>query len=347
MSSSSRLFARGFASAAAPRVHLSPAVRRLVEQFNVAIGNLRGSGGKGRILKGDVLQYLNGAKSTTAASTQPPAPAAARSQPAPSVSGSTTSAIQRPTQPRFEDLPLSNIRKIIASRLSESKRTIPHLYVSIECPMDKLLSLRKKLKEEHGVTASVNDFIVKAAAVALTKVPQANVSYINGQVTPNATADISVAVATEGGLITPIVKNANTKSIQAISAEIRDLATRAKANKLKPQEFQGGSFTISNLGMFGIDTFSAVINPPQCCILAVSRSEKRITSGSPAVDFWNSTDEILPASADSPLQLPPPTFETVMTVTLSSDRRGVDDVTAAKFLNSFKQIMAEPMILMS
>eukprot|EP00742_Colponemidia_sp_Colp-10_P004227 GILJ01004510.1.p1 GENE.GILJ01004510.1~~GILJ01004510.1.p1 ORF type:complete len:347 (-),score=62.16 GILJ01004510.1:196-1236(-) len=346
MSSSSRVFARGFASAAAPRVHLSPAVRRLVEQFNVAIENLRGSGGKGRILKGDVLQYLNGAKSTSAASTQPAA-AAPRSQPTSSVSASSPSAIQRPTQPRFEDLPLSNIRKIIASRLSESKRTIPHLYVSIECPMDKLLSLRKKLKEEHGVTASVNDFIVKAAAVALIKVPEANVSYINGQVKPNATADISVAVATEGGLITPIVKNANTKSIQAISAEIRDLATRAKANKLKPQEFQGGSFTISNLGMFGIDTFSAVINPPQCCILAVSRSEKRITSGLPAVDLWNSSDEILPASADSPLQLPLPTVETVMTVTLSSDRRGVDDVTAAKFLKSFKQIMAEPMILMA
>ncbi|RHY10912.1 hypothetical protein DYB34_001895 [Aphanomyces astaci] len=228
----------------------------------------------------------------------------------------------------FTDLPLSNMRKIIAKRLTASKVTVPHAYASIDCEIDAIMTLRARLKKQHGVAVSLNDFLLKAVASALRDVPEANCGWdaATHSIVPNASVDISVAVATDSGLITPIVPKVQALGLTSINSTFKELVARARANKLKPEEFQGGSFTVSNLGGFGVDNFTAVINPPQACIMAVGRGRAELVVP---------TDETLP-----------PRKVTLLNVTISSDRRVVDDVIAGQFLQAFKKYMEEPDLML-
>ncbi|RKP40072.1 2-oxoacid dehydrogenases acyltransferase-domain-containing protein, partial [Dimargaris cristalligena] len=285
---------------------LSPAVGHLVALYEIDPAQIKEvSGPHGRLLKGDVLRYLQAQGKTKPPTKQAPQPKAA---PAPS-SGSYT------------DIPLTNMRRIIASRLTESKATIPHSYVKQDLCMDKLMQLRKRLNSTAEVKLSVNDFIIRASALALRDVPDANVRF-NPAATDDSTLatrlptiDISIAVATPAGLITPIIKHADQKGIATISREMKALAERARLNKLKPDEYQGGTFSVSNLGMFGINDFTAVINPPQACILAVGGT-RQVAS---------------PARAAKALD-----------EALSIDERAVDGVVAAQFLQRLKYYVDEP-----
>ncbi|KAG0291647.1 pyruvate dehydrogenase complex dihydrolipoamide acetyltransferase component (E2) [Linnemannia gamsii] len=248
-----------------------------------------------------------------------PAPAPKAAVPAPVAPGSAA----------YNDIPVTNMRKIIAQRLSESKQTVPHYYVTVECEMDKVLKLREVLNKasEDKYKLSVNDFIVKASALALKAVPEANSAWMNDSIRQYHSSDICVATSTPTGLITPIVANADKKGLSTISNQVKDLASRARANKLAPHEYQGGTFTISNMGMFGIKHFTAIINPPQSCILAVGSTEKRV----------------LPARAGDEGEL---RTASVMAVTLSSDHRTVDGAVAAQFLKAFKGYLEEPLKLL-
>ena len=219
--------------------------------------------------------------------------------------------------------PHSAMRKVIARRLSESKQTVPHFYLTVDCVIDRLLEARKRLNTEHDVKISVNDFVIRAAALALTKVPAANASWDEEGVLLYEHADISVAVATPGGLITPIVKAAEGKGLAEISAEMKDLAGRAREGKLAPEEYQGGTFSVSNLGMYGIREFSAIINPPQGCILAVGAGEQR------------------PVVKDGALAV-----ATVMSCTLSVDHRVVDGAVGAEFTAAFKRLIEDPLAML-
>ena len=224
----------------------------------------------------------------------------------------------------YEIEPLSPMRKTIAARLTESKQTIPHFYLSIDCELDALLKVRKELNaRSDSYKISVNDFVVRAVALGLRKVPAANTSFDPEGLLTFDHADVSVAVATPAGLITPIIKAAETKGLAEISAEMKDLAGRAREGALKPEEYQGGTFTVSNLGMFGIKDFSAVINPPQGCILAVGAGEQRavVKDGALAV-------------------------ATVMTCTLSVDHRAVDGAVGAEFLAAFKGMIEDPLTML-
>ncbi|KAG6968503.1 hypothetical protein JG688_00005785 [Phytophthora aleatoria] len=231
----------------------------------------------------------------------------------------------------YEDLPLSNMRKIIAKRLAASKQEVPHSYTSIDCEIDTILKFRKQLKTKHDVKVGMNDFILKAVALALRDVPEANCFFdVKTQsVQPNASVDVSVAVATPSGLITPIVPKVDTLGLSGVNSIFMELVMRARQNKLKPEEFQGGSFTVSNLGSFGIDQFRAVINPPQACILAVGGGRKEVLPPLEIVEGVN----------------PEPRIATLMNVTLSSDRRVVDGVIAGQFLQVFKAYMENPELM--
>ncbi|KAG6610474.1 pyruvate dehydrogenase complex dihydrolipoamide acetyltransferase [Phytophthora cinnamomi] len=231
----------------------------------------------------------------------------------------------------FEDLPLSNMRKIIAKRLTASKQDVPHSYTSIDCEIDNILKLRKQLKGKHDVKVGMNDFILKAVALALRDVPEANCFFdVKSQsVKPNPSVDVSVAVATPTGLITPIVPKVDTLGLSGVNRIFMELVSRARQNKLKPEEFQGGSFTVSNLGSFGIDQFRAVINPPQACILAIGGGRKEVLPPLEIVEGVN----------------PEPRIATLMNVTLSSDRRVVDGVIAGQFLQVFKAYMESPELM--
>jgi pyruvate dehydrogenase E2 component (dihydrolipoamide acetyltransferase) len=233
-----------------------------------------------------------------------------------------------PAAAEFEDVPTSNMRRVIAKRLAESKQQVPHYYLTVECNMDRLLKLRQVFNKasEGKSKLSVNDFIVKASALALADVPEANSAWLGETIRTYKKADISVAVATPTGLITPIIKDAGAKGLAAISAETKSLAAKARDNKLKPDEYQGGSFTISNLGMFGISHFTAIINPPQSCILAIGKTEPKL----------------VPAPED------PKGFKTVnvMNVTLSSDHRTVDGAVGARWLQAFKGYIENPLTFM-
>jgi pyruvate dehydrogenase E2 component (dihydrolipoamide acetyltransferase) len=258
-----------------------------------------------------------------------PAPAAV----APAAAAAPAVAAPAPTvaEAEFEDVALSNMRKIIAKRLTASKVEVPHHYASIDCEIDNIMKLRKTLKNMHSVKVSLNDFILKAVALALRDVPEANCHFdvATKAVKPNAAIDISVAVATAAGLITPIVPKVDAKGLSGINEVFMELVGRARANKLKPEEFQGGSFTISNLGGFGIDGFTAVVNPPQACIMAIGRGRR----------------EVLPPKTIKEGVDPEPRVATLMNVTLSSDRRVVDDVIAGQFLQVFKTYMESPELL--
>ncbi|MBM3511589.1 MAG: pyruvate dehydrogenase complex dihydrolipoamide acetyltransferase, partial [Alphaproteobacteria bacterium] len=309
--------ARPTASAAPPvapasdgRVKASPLAKRMAAQAGVELGALKGSGPHGRIVKADIDAAVGkGGAPAVSGAARGPAPAPQ----------SGAGAIR---------IPHTNMRKVIARRLTEAKQTIPHIYLTIDCEIDELLKLRKQLNAKAEAAKadyklSVNDFVIRAAALALRKVPGANVSWTDDAVLQHNAVDISVAVAIPGGLITPIIKNADHKGLAAISREMKDLATRAKDGKLKPEEFQGGTFSISNLGMYGIRQFEAVINPPQAAILAVGAGEERpvVKQGALAI-------------------------ATVMSVTLSSDHRVVDGALAAEWLQAFKGYVSDPLTML-
>jgi pyruvate dehydrogenase E2 component (dihydrolipoamide acetyltransferase) len=290
------------------RVKASPLARRLAQAQNIDLSSLRGSGPGGRIVRADV----------DAAAGKAPAAAAAA---APQVSAPAAQPVS--SEIPHEAVKLSNMRKTIARRLTEAKQTIPHYYLTVDIQLDALLKLRGELNkglEGRGVKLSVNDLLIKALAVALIEVPSANVSFAGDQMLKYSRADISVAVAIPDGLITPIIVGADTKSLSAISKEMVDLAARAKEGKLQPQEYQGGTASISNLGMFGTKQFDAVINPPQGMIMAVGAGEKR------------------PYVVNDSLQI-----ATVMSATGSFDHRAIDGAEGAKLMAAFKRLVENPL----
>ena len=245
----------------------SPLARRLAQEKGVEIESLKGSGPRGRVVRVDI---------EAAAAARPEPARASAADPAQS-SGPTRARQAAPVDQPYDEIPLTNIRKVIARRLTEAKSTIPHFYLEADCEIDALLDLRETLNSqgEGQYKLSVNDFVIKAAALALRQVPEANTAWTDDAILQFHNVDVSVAVATDGGLITPIVKQADRAGLASISAEVKALAARARDGLLQPAEYQGGSFTISNLGMFGVKAFSAIINPPQSCILAVGAAERR------------------------------------------------------------------------
>jgi pyruvate dehydrogenase E2 component (dihydrolipoamide acetyltransferase) len=300
-------------------VFASPLARRIAQQRGVELSNLRGSGPRGRIVKADV----EGAKPGQKAATAP----LARAEPGAAV---TLGAIAPLPDARaffkpddFDEIPHDSMRKTIARRLTSAKTLIPHFYLTVDCRIDNLIATRARLNEaapkENGYKLSVNDFVVKACALSLMRVPEVNASWTDTAMLRHKHADIGVAVALDFGLITPIVFRAEEKGLAVISDEVKSLAERARAKKLKPLEFEGGSFAISNLGMFGVKDFTAVINPPHAAILAVGAGEKR------------------PVAVGDKIEV-----ATVMTVTMSCDHRVIDGATGARFLQSFKQFIEEP-----
>lgn len=294
------------------RVFASPLAKRIAADKGIDLSTLKGSGPRGRIVKADVENAKPGA-----------APAAGATAAQPSTDAEFDK--QNVYGMAYKELPNNNIKKVTARRLTEAKQTIPHFYLSIDCVLDNLLAARKELNEQGNgaYKISVNDFIIKANAMALKAYPAANVSWSDDAVHQFKHADISVAVATPNGLITPIIKKAETKGLAQISNEMKDLAGRAREGKLKPEEFQGGTFSISNLGMFGVENFQAIVNPPQSCIMAVGAGiEKAVVI--------NGKVEI----------------RTVMTVTLSTDHRSVDGAIGAEFLQFFKRYIENPVSML-
>jgi pyruvate dehydrogenase E2 component (dihydrolipoamide acetyltransferase) len=291
-------------------VKASPLARRVAAEKGVDLASLAGSGPNGRIVRADVEGAKLGAAAPTAAS----APAEAAAAPA------KPAAI--PDIPH-EATKLSNVRKTIARRLTESKQQVPHIYLTVDIRLDALLKLRADLNkslEPRGVKLSVNDLLIKALAASLIQVPKCNVMFTPDQLISFQRADISVAVSTPSGLITPIVTHADTKGVAAISTEMKDLASRARDNKLKPEEYQGGTASISNMGMFGIKQFEAVINPPQGMIMAIGAGEKR------------------PYVIDDALGV-----ATVMSATGSFDHRAIDGADGAELMQAFKALIEAPL----
>lgn len=290
------------------RIIASPLAKRVAEQSGVDLKNVHGTGPNGRIVRADVEQALTA-----------PKPAKAVTSSAAPAQGVDAQDYADKLGMAYDALPNSGVRKVIARRLTESKQLVPHFYLSVDVELDALLELRKLLNEAAGAKISVNDCIIRATALAMKKIPASNASWTDNAILQYKDADVSVAVATPNGLITPIIKKADTKSLAQISSEMKDLAARARDGKLRPEEFQGGGFSISNLGMFGVKSFSAIINPPQSCILAVGAGEQR-----PVVK----KDQLAIA--------------TVMTVTLSVDHRAVDGAVGAEFLAAFKPLIEKP-----
>ncbi|KAG2545074.1 dihydrolipoyllysine-residue acetyltransferase component 1 of pyruvate dehydrogenase complex, mitochondrial-like [Panicum virgatum] len=291
---------------------ISPAAKLLIKVHGLDVSSLRASGPRGTLLKGDVLAALKSGSISIPAKEQK-APATPSSQPTRNAQAQPATTSQKADT--YEDIPNSQIRKVIAKRLLESKQTTPHLYLSKDVVLDPLLAFRSELKEQHGIKVSVNDIIIKAVAIALRNVPEAN-AYWNSEKEEAQkcdSVDISIAVATEKGLMTPIIRNADQKTISAISSEVKQLAEKARAGKLAPNEFQGGTFSISNLGMYPVDHFCAIINPPQSGILAVGRGNKVVE---PVVD----SDGNEKAAA-----------VTKMSLTLSADHRVFDGQVGGKF----------------
>lgn len=293
------------------RIFASPLAKRIAAQNNVDLSTIKGSGPNGRIIKVDVEKAGSGpAKSSAGASAAMPV-----------ASGPGAKELADAYGMPYREEKLTAMRKIIASRLTESKQTVPHFYLNVSINIDKLMALRAEINDSSDgkFKLSVNDFIIKACALALKKVPAANASFNGSSMLFYDHADISVAVATPTGLITPIIKAAEGKSLVQISSEMKDLATRARGGKLKPQEFQGGTFSLSNLGMFGVKNFNAIINPPQGCILAVG-------AGEPTPVVINGKVEIA----------------TVMQANLSVDHRVVDGAVGAEYLQALKQYLEAP-----
>jgi pyruvate dehydrogenase E2 component (dihydrolipoamide acetyltransferase) len=309
---------------AGPRLFASPLARRVAKTEGLDLAAISGSGPHGRIIERDVRAALSQPRPQTAKAPAAPAPAA------PPVSApASDDVIRKFFEPgSFDETPHDSMRKAIARRLVEASQTIPHFYLSVDCRLDALLALREDINAaaplgKDGKPAykiSVNDFIIKALALALIRVPDANVTWTEAAMLRHKRADVGVAVSIPGGLITPIIRSADVKSLSAISNEMKDLGARARARKLKPTEYEGGSSSVSNLGMMGIKNFSAIINPPQASILAVGAGEQRVVvkDGTPAV-------------------------ATLMSVTLSTDHRAIDGALGAHLLDAFKSLIERPL----
>jgi pyruvate dehydrogenase E2 component (dihydrolipoyllysine-residue acetyltransferase) len=307
------------------RIFSSPLARRLAHAANIDVARIAGSGPHGRVIARDVEAAQSGAplRAAAAGSTQMSPPMAALA-----LSDDKIRALFAPGS--YEVVPHDNIRKVIAQRLTLSKQTIPHFYLTVECDIGRLLAAREEInaaapKDKNGAPAyklSVNDFIIKALAAALQKVPDANVTWTEAAMLRHKHSDVGVAVAIQGGLITPVVRNAESKSLSAISNEMKDFAARARTRKLRPEEYQGGSTAISNLGMYGITEFSAVINPPQASILAVGKGEERAVARKGKIEA-----------------------AMMMTVTLSCDHRAVDGAVGAELVGAFKALIENPVMM--
>lgn len=300
------------APASGSRVIISPLAKRIAEENKIDVRTLQGTGPHGRIIKVDVDKAKASGSSTRSGAS------AGFALPQGIDARDYADKLGMP----YEALTNTAVRKVIARRLTESKQLVPHFYLAIDCDIDALLALRKSLNEIKSCKVSVNDCVIRAVALALRKVPAANVSWTDQAILQYKNIDVSVAVASPNGLITPIIKQADTKDLVQISTEMKDLASRARDGKLRPEEFQGGGFSVSNLGMFGVKEFSAIINPPQSCILAVGAGEQRavVKNGQLAI-------------------------ATVMTCTLSVDHRAVDGSVGAEFLAAFKPLIENPISL--
>ncbi len=303
------------------RVFASPLARRIAKDKGLDLSQIKGTGPKGRIVKADVENAKPGAA--------PVATAPSAAAPAVAAAGPSTDAVIKMYEGReYEEISLDGMRKTIAARLTEAKQTIPHFYLRRDIQLDALLKFRSQLNKQlegRGVKLSVNDFIIKACANALQQVPDANAVWAGDRMLKLTPSDVAVAVAIEGGLFTPVLKDAHQKTLSALSAEMKDLAGRARDRKLSPEEYQGGSFAISNLGMFGIDNFDAVINPPHGAILAVGAGVKK-----PIV---NEEGELAVA--------------TVMSVTLSVDHRVIDGALGAELLTAIKDNLENPVAMLA
>ncbi|MBM3492466.1 MAG: pyruvate dehydrogenase complex dihydrolipoamide acetyltransferase, partial [Alphaproteobacteria bacterium] len=297
------------------RLLVSPLAKRMAAQAGLDLGAIKGSGPHGRIVKADIDQALAAGK--------PPAMAPAPTAAAPAPAARPAAPLPAGLEPEFELLPLSAMRKTIARRMQESKQQAPHFYMTVDCEIDALLKLRRELNDEGGGKLTVNDLLIKLAALALMKVPAANAAWAEGGIKLYKSADISVAVATERGLVTPVVRRAEQKGLATISREMAALAAKARDGKLLPEDYQGGTFTISNLGMFGIKQFEAVLNPPQACILAIGAGEKR------------------PVVKNDALAI-----ATIMSCTLSVDHRSADGAIGAQYLAAFKKLVDSPLAML-
>ena len=306
------------------RVIATPLARRIAADKGIDLAGVKGSGPNGRITKADVLGATPGAAAAPAAAPAAAAPAPAA---APTAAAAPAPAAVPDFGIPFEAQKLNNVRKTIARRLTEAKQTIPHIYLTVDVRLDALLKLRSQLNaalEAQGVKLSVNDLLIKALAKALVQVPKCNVSFAGDELRSFTRVDVSVAVAAPSGLITPIIKDAGAKSISAIATEMKALAAKAREGKLQPAEFQGGTASLSNLGMFGIKQFEAVINPPQGMILAVGAGEQR------------------PYIVDGALGI-----ATVMSATGSFDHRAIDGADGAELMQAFKTIVENPLALVA
>jgi pyruvate dehydrogenase E2 component (dihydrolipoamide acetyltransferase) len=309
------------------RVFASPLARRMAQQAGLDLGTITGSGPQGRIVKADIEAALSGmrgrpvtAPAKPAAPPEAPSPAA----PAPLPALSKARVLALAGNPPYTERPLTAMRRVIARRLTESKQTVPHFYLTVDCEIDELMRFRAELNaKSDAYRISVNDFVVRATALALRQVPAANASWSDEAILRWDSVDIAVAVALDDGLITPIVKHADRKGLAVIANETKDLAERARAGKLRLEEFQGGTFSISNLGMFGVRDFAAVINPPHGGILAVGAGEQRpvVKNGALAI-------------------------ATVMSCTLACDHRVVDGAVGAQFLAAFKKLVEDPLTML-
>jgi len=302
-------------------VFASPLARRLAREAGLDLKTLKGTGPHGRIVRADIEAAGRGAPAQTAPAVASPAAQTAEPR-----------KIQSLSQMGIPDgsydlIPLDGMRKAIARRMTDSFRDVPHFPLTIDCEIDGLMAVRARVNamlEPQGIKVSVNDFVIKAAALALKAVPEANASYSPEGLALHHHADIAMAVAVDGGLITPIIRKAELKSLSQIATEAKDLARRARDKKLKPEEFQGGTFSVSNLGMFGIRSFASILNEPQGAILSVGAGEQRpvVRNGQLAV-------------------------ATVMTVTLTCDHRVVDGATGARFLQAFKPLIEDPVTMLA
>jgi pyruvate dehydrogenase E2 component (dihydrolipoamide acetyltransferase) len=306
------------------RIFASPLARRIAKDAAIDIGRINGSGPHGRVIAADVEKAKSGGGMNAApAGASPPAAAAPASM-------SDKQIMSFFKEGSYQSIPHDNMRKIIAQRLVQAKQTIPHFYLTLDCVLDKLNAAREEInaaapKEKDGKPAyklSVNDFIIKALALALQRVPDANVTWTEGAMLKHTTSDVGVAVSIPGGLITPVIRDAHLKPVSKISAEMKDYAARARNRRLKPEEYQGGTTAVSNLGMFGIKDFAAVINPPHATILAVGAGEQRAIVRGGKVEVAS-----------------------VMSVTLSTDHRAVDGALGAELLGAFKALIENPVMM--
>ncbi|MFO7921094.1 MAG: pyruvate dehydrogenase complex dihydrolipoamide acetyltransferase [Nioella sp.] len=311
------------------RIFASPLARRIAAQKGLDLAQITGSGPHGRIVKADVEQAEAKPAAAAAAPEAAAAPADAPAAAAAAPSGPSADVVAKMYEGRdYEEIKLDGMRKTIAARLTEAKQTIPHFYLRRDIKLDALLDFRGKLNKQldsRGVKLSVNDFIIKALANALQQVPACNAVWAGDRVLQLKPSDVAVAVAVEGGLFTPVLKDADMKSLSALSAEMKDLAARARDRKLAPHEYQGGTFAVSNLGMFGIDNFDAIVNPPHAGILAVGSGVKKPVVG-----------------ADGEL-----TVATVMSVTMSVDHRVIDGALGAELLKAIVDNLENPMTMLA